>query len=407
MKPLRRTWLMGLCAVTVVASLLLITPSFARYRNTASTAVTYGRTDTLFGQTLSADTEMYDFGVYDHGVDTSEFAHTVRIRHSAPLSGVLRFSWDDTTRANKDIAVYIDSCYYTAVQNSGYTDYTVAALDGDLQIPFSLIFASPVARVAVLDVSWYPDESDEPTLFSRYLLTVSGGNVTSAIPTFVEENTVFLTNRLLQVEVSIPAHYAGVLMTPADNTFSAGIRYYNDVCPNGATLLRDSALFVPRQGDSTRLYVDLSAHLSNNTPVSLRVGVSDIWCDTLSCTPLANTEAFTVSLNNDVGIVTATEPLVITLTQPVAMRDSDWSHTGNTPADVTWQILRREGSALQPVKVGQSLTVTVSQSANGAMLTLAAPHGTQSAGTYVLVLTQYYYGYPVLEIPVWFFIDYR
>lgn len=406
MKPFGRALLVGLCAMTAVVSLSLIPPSFARYSNTASTAVTYGRTDTLQGQTLSADKEIYDFGVYNH-TDASEFAHTVRIRHSAPLSGVLRFSWDDTTRSNKDIAVYIDSRYYTAVQNSGYTDYTVSAADGDLQIPFSLMFSSPAARVAVLDVSWYPNESDEPTLFARYLLTVSAEDAEGTTPSFVAENTVFLTDRLLQVEVTTPADHAGVLLAPADGSFTAGIRYYNNVCANGATLLRDSALFVPRAGDNTRLYVDLSAHLSDNSPLSLRVGVADTFFDTLSCTPPAGKASLTVALSNGAGIVSADEPLTITLTEAAALRDSDWSQAGNSPADVTWQIWRREGDALRSVTVGESLTVTAAQNADGGTLTVAASDGTQSAGTYLLVVTRYYYGYPVLETPIWFFIDYR
>lgn len=407
MKPLCRALLVGLCAVLTVSTLSLINPSFARYSNTASTAVTYGCTDILREQTLSADTEMYDFGVYNRYVDVSEFEHTVRIHHSAPLSGVLRFSWDNTTRDNKDIAVYIDSRYYTAVQNSGYTDYTVSAADGDLQIPFSLMFSSPADRVAVLDVSWYPDEGDEPTLFARYLLTVSAEDAKGTSPAFVAKNTKFLTDRLLQVEVTTPADHAGVLLAPVDGIFSAGTRYYNDVSANGATLLRDSALFVPRKGDSTRLYLDLSAHLSGNSPVSLGVGVSDIWSDTISCTPPANKSALTVVLSNGEGIVTPDKPLTITLTEAAALRDSDWSHTGNTPADVTWKIWRREGDTLRSVTVGENLTVTAAQNANGGTLTVAVPDGTQPAGTYVLVVTQHYQGYPIMETPIWFFIDYR
>lgn len=407
MKPLCRALLVGLCALTAVIAPSLISPSFARYSNTASTTALYGRTDVLQGQTLSADTEIYDFGVYNREVDVSEFAHTIRIRHSAPLSGVLRFSWDDTTRVNKDIAVYIDSHYYTAMQNSGYTDYTVSAANGDLQIPFSLMLSSPAARVAVLDVSWYPDEGDEPTLFARYLLTVSAEDAKGTSPTFVAKNTTFLTDRLLQVEVTTPADHAGVLLMPDDGTFAVGTRYYNDACANGATLLRDSALFVPREGDSTRLYVDLSAHLSDNNPMSLCVGLSDTMSDTLSCTPLADTAALTVALSNGGGIVTADEPLTITLTEAAALRDSDWSHTGNNLADITWKLWRRDGDTLRSVTVGESLVVTAVQSANGGTLTVAVPNNTQPAGTYVLAITQYYNGYPVLETPVWFFIDYR
>mgnify|MGYP003301255154 CR=1 FL=1 len=369
--------------------------------------MTYGCTDALLGETLSADTKIYDFGVYNRDVDVGEFTHTVRIRHGAPVSGVLRFSWDDTTCINKDISVYIDSRYYTAVQNSGYTDYTVSAVNGDLQIPFSLMFSSPAARVAVLNVSWYPNEGNEPTLFARYLLTVSAEDAKGSTPTFVAKNTAFLTDRLLQVEVTTPADHTGVLLAPTDGTFAAGTRYCNATCANGTTLLRDSVLFVPREGDSTRLYLDLSAHLWDNSPLRLSVGTSDTFSDTLSCTPPANTPALTVALSNSGSIVTADEPLTITLTEAAALRDSNWSQSGNTPADITWQIWRREGDTLRSVTVGASLTATAEQSADGGTITVAAPNGAQPAGSYVLVVTQRYHDYPVLETPIWFFIDYR
>jgi len=407
MKPFGRIIWIGLCAVTAVATLSLITPTFARYSNTASTAVTFGRTDILLGQTLSADTEIYDFGVYSSDADENEFTHTVRIRQSAPVSGVLRFSFDDTTRSNKDIAVYVDSRHYTAVQNRGYTDYTVSAADGDLQIPFSLLFSSPTARVAVLDVSWYPDEGDEPTLFARYLLTVADEDATGTAPAFVAENTAFLSDRLLQVEVATPADHAGVQLSPVAGAFAVGTRYYNAACATGATLLRDSSLFVPREGDSTLLYVDLSAHLSDNNPLSLRTSVSDTLSDTISCTPLAGKAALAVALSSGEGVVTADAPLTVTVTQAAALRDSDWSHTGSTPADITWQVWRREGEALRPVTVGEHLTVTAVSGATGGTITVAAPDGIQPAGGYLLVITQYYHGYPVCELPVWFFIDYQ
>jgi hypothetical protein len=99
----------------------------------------------------------------------------------------------------------------------------------------------------------------------------------------------------------------------------------------------------------------------------------------------------TVSLSDAAGIVSAQHPLTVILTSCAALQDIDW------------QIFRRVGDQLMPVTVGTHLTVTASQN----ILTLATPNGTQPSGTYLLLITQYYNDYPVLETPIWFFIDYR
>lgn len=407
MKPLRYAAI-ALCTVLALLVCSLILPTFARYSNTASTAVLFGDdTDLLMGNTLSAATEVYDFGVYTRDTDLAEFTHTLRIVQPSSVSGVMRFSWDDTTRANKDIAVYVDSGYYITVQNSGYTDYTVSAADGVLEIPFSLMFSDPaVDRTAELNVSWYPDGTDEPTLFARYLLGVSASDAVGTVPTFVEENTSFIAQHLLQAEVTTSADYAGVLLSPSDGVFAAGTHYCHTTCPNGATLLRDSALFIPREEDSSRVYLDLSAHLTDNSPISLRVGVTDTVYSDITCTP-SSVAALTVKLSHNAAVLSADQPLVVTLTEAVALKDGDWSQAGDTPADLQWQIFRREGDAFYPVTVGEKLTVTVSQQEDSGTLTVSVPDGAQPAGTYVLVVTQYYDGYPVLKTPVWFFIDYR
>lgn len=399
MKPMGKSVWVSLCAVAAVLACSLVTPTYARYANVAHSMVTYGNTDLRENMSLSADTEEYDFGVYDGDADRSEFAHTLRITGDAPVEGILRFSWDDTTRANKDMAVYIDSAYYTSVQNSGYADYTVSAADGDLQIPFSVMFSSPSPRVAVLNVSWYPEGEDEPTLFARYRLAVADEDADGDIPAFVAAETAYVNNRLLQVAVTTPAVYAGVQLTPADGVFAAGTRYFSDTCPKGATLLRDSALFVPREGDTARVYVD-----TKQSVTALRVAASDTLYSDVTM-PSTVEAALTVSLSNAAGLLSTTQPLTITLTEGASMRDGNWSHTGD-PADLTWQMWRREDGTLHPVAVGEHLAVTAAQNESGGTLTVTTD-GKQPAGTYLLLVTQYYQGYPVLKTPIWFFIDYR
>lgn len=399
MKPLGKTVWVSLCAVSALLACSLITPTLARYTNVAHTSVLYGATDPLVGTTLSAVTEEYDFGVYDSAADPSEFAHTLRIVGDTPVAGVLRFSWDDTTRANKDIAVHIDSDYYTAVQNSGYTDYTVSAADGDLQIPFSLMFASPAPRVAVLDVSWYPEGGDEPTLFARYRLAVADEDAADATPAFVAAETAYLCDRLLQVTVTTPAAYAGVQLTPVEGVFAAGTRYCSAACPTGATLLRDSALFMPREGDTARVYLDMAQPVT-----ALRVAADTLYTD-LTGLRLNDTAALAVSLSDAAGILSAAQPLTITLTEHPSLHDSDWSHTGDA-TDLTWQMWRRVDGVMHPVGVGEHLTVTAAQKDGGGTLTVTTD-GKQPAGTYLLLVTQSYQGYPVLETPIWVFIDYR
>lgn len=410
MKLLNRLLTLGLCVAVTVTVLSLFTPAFARYSNVASTAAVYGYTGlSPVEQTMSPDTAVYDFGIYSSDADRTAFTHTVRICEDGPVEGVLRFYWDETTRTNKDILVYIENGYYTSMSSSGYTDYTVSAADGNLQVPFSLLFPSAslaTDRVAELEVSWYPADGDEPTLFARYLLTVPADSEGTA-PVFVAEDSAFLTDRLLRVAVTTPADHTGVLLAPADGTFAVGTRCFWDAYPHGVTLLRESAVFIPREGDSIRLLMDLSAHLSDDSPVSLTVGVSDTVSDTLTCAPLTSVKPLTVAMSDAVGLVTASEPLTVTLTEAASFRDSDWSRTGDTPGDLTWQVQRYAEGALHPVAVEEDLSVTATQTESGGTFTVSSLDGAALPGTYLLTVTQYYYDYPVLETPIWIFIDYR
>lgn len=410
MKRWNRTVSLSLCVLLALTVLLGITPTYARYSNVATTVTSYGHTELVpVGQTLSAHTAEYDFGVYDADAEEDSFSHTICILDDRAVSGVLRFSWDEATRINKDIALYIESEYYTTVQRGDYIDYTVSAADGDLRIPFSLLFASPAAdRVATLDVSWYPADSAEATLFARYRLAVPAADPVGAAPTFDPEGTAFLTDRLLEVTVTTPVIYTGVTVSPTDGVFAAGTRYFSDGFPNGVTLLRDSALFIEGSGDSARLLMDLSAHLSGDDPLSMTVSVSDTLFGTVSCTPYADASALTVTLSDMAGLLSPSRPLVITLTESAAFRDSDWTQTGNTPCDLVWQVRRYADGVCHPVTTGDALTVTPTQTQRGGTLRLELAEGNAlPAGTYLVTVTQYYYECPVLETPIWFFVDYR
>lgn len=409
MKPWGKMLLAGACVALTATTVSLCFPAHARYNNTATSVIKYEHVApaSVVG-TLSADTAVYDFGVWTPDVEEMEFAHTLRVA-GASTTGILRFSWDETTRSQRDMTVYVDGEHYTSVQTGGYTDYTVSAVDGVVELPFSLIFANPITRrAATLDVSWYPADSDEPTLFARYLLAVmpNPGEGETA-PTFVEDETYFLADRVLRLAVTTPPDSAGVQLAPTEGTFSADTRYRSDTYPQGVTLLRDSALYLERTGDSTHLWMDLSAHLTDNDPVSLTVGVSDTLCSTLSRTPVADASLLTVSPDNEACVVSAAQPLTITLTELSALRDSDWFKVDGTAVDLTWTLQQRVDGTLVPVTVGETLTVTVTQTDTGGTFTIAAPDGKQAPGTYLLTITQTYCGDPVFETPIWFFIDYR
>lgn len=387
MKPLGKALYVSLCVVLLLA-VSLVTPTMARYSNTAYTAILYGDEHFfLSDQTLTPTAAIYDFGIYTQGMEDSTFTHTVRVVDTEPVSGVLRFAWDETTQMNKDIGIDIDIKYYVSMQSSGYSDYAVAAEDGVLEVPFSLLISSPTPRSATLDVSFYPDGSDEPTLFARYLLAVVDKGAERVAPTFVAEHTTFLSDRLLTATVTTPED--GVWLSPDGGTFAAGTRYFTAACADGAVLVRDSALYLPRVADTASVCVDLSATVSGTRPVTLRVAASNTAYSDTTCTPAA--PALTVSLSDSAGVLSAQRPLTVTLTAASALQNFHW------------QVFRRVDDDLLPVTVGEHFTVT----AEGDTLTLATPDGAQPAGTYLLLVKQYYKDYPVLETPIWFFIDYR
>ena len=388
MKPLSKALCVSLCVVLLLA-VSLVTPAMARYTNTVHIATPYGE-GLSTAQTLSTTAAVYDFGIYTVGMSDEDFAHTVRVIDTVPVSGVLRFSWDDTTLLHKDIAVLVDSKHYISVQNSGYVDYTVSSSSNVLEMPFSLLISSPEPRQATLDVSFYPDGSDEPTLFARYLLAVVEEGAVGTAPSFVADATAFLSDSLLMATVTTPDDVPGVWLSPADGVFAAGTRYCTASCANGATLLRDSAIYLPRTADTACAYVDLSAVTMDAQPLPMRVAASDTLHGDIECTPLGSA-SLTVELSDSAGVLSAQQPLTITLTPASALPNTDW------------QIFRRQGDAMIPVTVGAHLTVT----SEGNVLTLATPGGAQPAGTYLLLVTQYYNDYPVTKTPIWFFIDYR
>lgn len=396
MKQTCKATCVGLLTVVALTACVVLTifPAYARYSNTVSTAVTYGDADAFFDrtrETLSIDTAEYDFGCLDDSAASP--AHTLRLTNVPEGKGILRFSFDEVTRTAKDVAVYIDSAYYTAVQSGSYS---VAPVDGVLEIPFSLLFtlSSGVERIAVLDVSWYPAGSDIPTHFARYRMALLAADpVGEEIPTF---DAICLADGLLQATINTPAEYYGVrlaLGNSIEDAFPANTRYFTDTCPEGITLLRDSALYLPYQEKTTQLLLRLAVK-EVAVPTILTVGVSENNSRSLSV-GLSTSPALTVSLGNPAAVVSATSPLTLTITEAPTLQDTA----------LTWRLCRRVGDTLLPVTTGDGLNV-IADGASGT-LTIDASTGTQPAGTYLLVITQTYCGSPVCEMPIWFFIDYR
>ena len=375
-----RTACVALCAVITVAACVLISPAFARYSNSTSTDVVVGNPSAVAEQTMSADTMVYDFGICNQNADAEEFSHTLRILDDAPLSGFLKFSFDHDSLG--DVAVLVDHAYYTQERDGGYL---VSASDGDLQVPFSLMFSSvpTTDRVAVLDVSWYPNDGDEPTLFATYLVALAPSAEGAGDTTFLGGDTALLTPSTVAAQITVPADRTGVLLAQGDTldaTFTAGTRYFTKTYPQGVTLLRDSALYLT----STDMVL---LNIPATDSVTLTAGVSETWKN--SKTNLTPQAASLTASCDGTAVVSASQPLAVSLNADAA--------------DLTWHVHRYSGGVLTPVDLGTDLTVTASDHT----LTVAAPTGKQPAGTYRLTVTRTYFGYPVEETTLWFFIDYR
>lgn len=379
---LSRAACVGLCAVLAVAC-TLISPAFARYSNSDSIEVVFGDSSAVLEQTMADPTAdaVYDFGVYD-GLSQEPFTHTLCICDDAPLSGFLRFDFDAASPRGA-VAVWIEPQYYTQQRDGGYV---VSASDGNLQIPFELMFSSPLTAtdcVVTLNVSWYPNDGTEPTLFATYLVTLAPDTVGEGDAAVLGGDTAMLTDSSVAAQVTVPADRTGVLLaqgTSLDGAFAAGTRYFTQAYPQGVTLLRDSALYVTHDGTETVLL-----DISDSSSVTLTAGVSDAWCDTRTLTP----QAAGLTASCDETVVSASRAVTVTL--------------NTDAADLTWRIDRYRGGALIPLTTGADLTVTPS----GQTLTVEAPTGQLPAGAYRLTVTRTHLGYPVEETFVWFFIDYR
>lgn len=381
-----RTACVALCAVITVAACALISPSFARYSNSTSTDVVVGDPSAVAEQTMSAvpDAAVYDFGICDQGVNVEEFSHTLRILDDAPLSGFLKFSFDPDSV--DDVTVLIDHAYYAQERNGGYL---VSASDGDLQIPFSLIFSSPITAtdcVVTLNVSWYPNDGTEPTLFATYLVTLAPDTVGEGDAAFLGGDTAMLTPSTVAAQVTVPADRTGVLLAQGDTLdapFTAGTRYFTKAYSQGVTLLRDSPLYLTHDGSTETVLLNIPATDS----VNLTAGVSETWKN--SKTNLTPQAASLTASCSGTAVVSASRPLAVSLNADAA--------------GLTWHVHRYSGGTLTPVTIGTDLTVTASDHT----LTVAAPTGKQPAGAYRLTVTRNHSGYPVEETTLWFFIDYR
>lgn len=402
--------------VLLVVSLLVLTlftihPIYARYKNTTHTSAVFGYETVPIASTLTADTAVYDFGCWNEA-NSAEFADTIHLYGAGALSGTLRLQLDTVSAINAEIVVLADGAYDSSNINSGYSDYRLSAADGHIVFPFYLLFGSRVTtdRVATLDVSWYPDGSNEPTLFAHYFWAMNPLTDAAASNVYFSSAPALVSPTLLRASLYTPAQDFGVMLglgSTCSAPFARGTRYYIPTYPQGVTLLRDSPLCLERQADVSTILMNLSAHTASHSTFSVTAGVSATAGQTASVSTAGASVPLSVSLSDPAGVVSMENSLTVTLSTPAPFTDGAWNAAGSEAAQLTWQLQRLSDGVYTPISPDAHLTMAVQQTADGGTLTIGAPTGIQPAGTYRLILTMTYDGYVIAHTKVDFFIDYR
>lgn len=378
--------------------------TYGRYANSTTVSVVHG------GQmesvsTLSVDTAVYDFGCWNVGDNADELTHVIRLESESPLSGTLRFKWDDQTAEKNDLNVLVESI------PGSEGKYSIQAENGRLEVPFSIVCTGTTrSGIAVLDVEWIPQRAEKAACSARYLLALNPTVAGSEESVVFAEETGFLSNNWLQLSLTVPETYAGVRFAPGlklSNTFAVGTTYFTDRYPQGVTLLRDSELFLPREADGmVSAVIDTGAHTAG-TPVNFVAGLSDTYSSNTSQTPTVQGTALTVELSHPAAVITAEQPLTVTLTEPAKLRDTAWNTDDGGECVLTWRVERLVDGTYVDLQTGDGLTVTAAQTTSGGTLVFDAGEGRAVPGTYRLVLNQTYRGYTVTDAAVSIFVDYR
>ena len=381
--------------------------SLARYVNSTTVSAVYAPPPEA--DTLASTARVYDFGCWNLG-DADDCDAVIRLTGAVPLKGTLRFTWDAVTANAKDIAVVADGF------NASNGAYAINEADGRLDFPFSLLISGTTrVGVATLDVTWTPDGKTEPTLSACYLVALNpsaaSGSLGGVAAQFVHDDTGFVTGDLLYAVLDVPGTYAGAMIAPGLNlnkTFSVGTQYFTDAYPQGVTLLRASALYLPADDHQARALIDVGDHTNGTAAVNFAVGVSQTQYSVTSQTPTADPAPVTVSHGTgDPIISTETKSLVFTLKEAAALCDTAWNQEPTANKALTWSVERLVSGKWTTVTTNEHIAVTAKQTATGGTITVSAPKGTAPAGTYRLVTAQTYLGYDVYHTTTYFFVDYR
>lgn len=394
-------------AVGVMAMLASVISSIGitqgRFNKNAIYSTVCGK-DSVDKSTLSAEKEIFDFGVWQVG-DSDEFSHTILLESKTALKGKLRFTWDNETKQNKDIVVLSEGNYSGSID-----EYEIEEKDKKLEFPFSLVF-SPTQRIgfAYLDVEWIPEGSSKASLSARYLLTLNPDSISDdSNISYQEENTNFISKNLLQF--SIDCNKAdGVMLSPGAsilNKFEEGLVYYTKSYPQGIKLIKSSILHLPRGSEENISGIINLKTQTFDSSFKLAAGTSFSNYITTSQTP-TETIALSFKLSGEEPILSHTNPIKFVVKEDSKLIDSKWNSKGSNKAEVEWIVERLNNGNFEAVKTNKDFKISVSQNDSGGKITISAPTGNQAAGTYRLTVSQTYKDYLLTKKTITFYIDYR
>ncbi len=400
----RKILYLAVSAIAVLACAInSIGVTQGRFNKSAIYSTVCGK-ESIDNSTLSEEKEIFDFGVWKVG-NSETFSHTVILEGEAKLKGKLRFTWDDETKQNKDIAVVPEGSFSGSID-----EYEIDEADKKLEFPFSLVF-SPTQRIgfAYFDVEWIPEGSSKALLSSRYLITLNPDAISNDDNiSYLEENTNFISKNLLQFSINC-SNAEGILLSPGSsilNQFESGLVYYTQSYTQGIKLIKNSILYLPKGSqDNLSGIIDLKTQ-SFDSSFKLAAGTSFSNYITTSQTP-TDTAALSVKLSGKEPILSHTNPIKFVIKEDSKLVDNKWNSKGSDKAEIIWKVQRLSNGNFESVKTSKDFVVSVSQNETGGKLIISAPTGNQVAGTYRLVVSQTYKDYLLTKKTITFYIDYR
>lgn len=375
----------------------------ARYQQPPFSSTVYG--EELSDNTVGPERRIYDFGGWTLGAEQDPTATIVLHQHT-PLKGVLRFAFDYTTAAQRDVSLFTE---WGLAGNGG--TYTVNEEDGHIALPFSLIVSTSTrSGVVHLDVEWIPDNVAEPTQSARYLLTLNQHGLCADVetPPAIGSTTEFLTDRLLRLSLQPPTTAPGLIVangSTLNDVFAAGLRYYTPLYPQGVLLLQDSTVYLPMDGSDSQEIL-LNFHQIDVSPIRIAVGTSDGYLATTAQTPASKVTSLHVTAEEP-AIVNKTQSWTVTLNEAPLFHDAMWNNHLQEDNQLMVTLQRFVNGAFVDAEPSEDLVCAITQTENSGTVTVSAPTGKQPAGTYQLLIQQTWNGYPLHTQTIPFFIDYR